>query len=100
MTLPYPNGRRPEPMAGQDKAQQDLAETDCRMAECEVRVARQAELVAALRAAGGDVAPSENLLATMKQSLAEIREEHRRLMLVPLHEETLPPAGPEDTSRS
>jgi hypothetical protein len=87
-------------MADRDKAQRDLAEADRRIAECEVRVARQVELVVALRAAGGDVAPSENLLATMKQSLAEIREEHRRLMLVPLHEETLPPAGPEDTSRS
>jgi uncharacterized coiled-coil protein SlyX len=99
MTLPYPNGRRPEPMAGQDKAQQDLAETDRRMAECEVRVARQAELVAALRAAGGDVAPSENLLATMKQSLAEMREQ-LRLILASLNDETLLPAGPEGTSRS
>ena len=86
-------------MPGQDKAQQDLAETDRRIAECEVRVARQVELVAALRAAGGDVAPSENLLATTKQALAEMRE-HRRLILASLDEQTLPPAGPEGTSRS
>ena len=86
-------------MAGQDEAQRDLAEADRGIAECEVRVARQAELVAALRAAGGDIAPSENLLATMKQSLAEMRE-RRRLMLASLHEGTLPPASPEGTSRS
>jgi uncharacterized coiled-coil protein SlyX len=53
-------------MADRTEEQQDLAEADRRIAECEVRVARQAELVAALRAAGGDVAPSENLLATTK----------------------------------
>jgi uncharacterized coiled-coil protein SlyX len=86
-------------MADRAKEQRDLAETDRRIAECEVRVARQAELVAALRAAGGDVAPSENLLATMKQSLAEMREQ-LRLILASLNDETLLPAGPEGTSRS
>jgi uncharacterized coiled-coil protein SlyX len=86
-------------MADRDKARRDLAEADRRVAECEVRVARQVELVAALRAAGGDVAPSENLLATTKHSLAEMRE-HRRLILASLNEEALPPAGPEGTSRS
>ena len=86
-------------MADRDKAQRDLAEADRRIAECEVRVARQVELVAALRADGGDVAPSENLMATTKQSLAEMREQ-RRLILASLNDDTLLPAGPEGTLRS
>ena len=86
-------------MADRGKARRDLAEADRRIAGCEARVARQVELVAALRAAGGDVAPSENLLATTKQALAEMREQ-RRLILASLDEQTLPPAGPEGTSRS
>ena len=85
-------------MADRAEEQQDLAEADRRIAEREVRVARQAELVAALRAAGGDVAPSENLMATTKQSLAEMREQ-RRLILASLDEEALRPADPEGTSR-
>ena len=86
-------------MADRGKARRDLAEADRHTAGCEARVARQVEPVAAVRAAGGDMAASENLLATTKQALTELREQ-RRLVLASLDEQTLPPAGPEGTSKS
>ncbi len=64
-------------MAEIARVRDELAVADRHVAECQARIARQAELVRELEHDGHDTKDAENLLQVMKEGLAAI-EAHRQ----------------------
>jgi hypothetical protein len=85
--MPETNASDPETReAAVTREEGNLAQADRHIAATELRIARQAELIAGLPAAGGNRALAEELLAAVEQSLV-LMHEHRRLILAAIARE-------------